>query len=298
VSDFLTSKPVTEILFGLVNGLTIGLVALSLVLIWRSTRVLNFAQGAMAMFATYVGLGLISHDVGIWWCVLVAVVAGLVLGAVVERGLVRFLYGKPEINPIVVMVGLLLALESIAGAIWSTQPRDMPTPLSTQYWEINHKTFGLSPMAVLEIAVALGVALAIWALFRFTKVGLQLRAAAVAPEVSRLLGVRVSRMLTLGWALSTCVGVIAAILFTWSGQPFTPSLMDGIFVYGFVAAAIGGLESPAGALLAGVVLGLGQSFIQDYSSSNYITPWFLVLLIVVLMIRPQGVFTKKIARRV
>ena len=299
MDPFLTSRLVTDVLGGLTNGVTYGLVALSLVLIWRSTGVLNFAQGAMPMFATYVGFALLSYHFGYWPCVMVCLIAGLLLGGLTERLLVRGLYGKPEINPIVVMVGFLIVLEAVAAAIWSSTPRSLPSPFSAIHWQLAGKPFALSPFTVYEIATALVVMALVAALFRFTKLGLQLRASALAPEVSRLLGVRVGRLLTLGWMLSTAVGVITAILVSanfFSG--LTPTVMDGIFAYGFIAAAIGGLESPVGAIVAGVLLGVVNQFVTDFVNQNAVIIIALGILVVSLMVRPSGVFTKSTQRRV
>ena len=238
MDPFLTSRIVTDVLGGLTNGVIYGMVALSLVLIWRSTGVLNFAQGAMPMFATYVGFALLSYHFGYWSCVVACIIAGILIGGLTERLLVRRLYGKPEINPIVVMVGFLIVLEAVAAAIWSSFPRSLPSPFSSIDWQLAGKPIALSPFTVYEIATGLLVMTAVAVLFRFTKLGLQLRASAVAPEVSRLLGVRVGRLLTLGWMLSTVVGVITTVLVSsnfFTG--LTPQVMDGIFAFGFIAAA-------------------------------------------------------------
>jgi len=289
----------TDILEGLTNGMIYGLVALSLVLIWRSTGILNFAQGAMAMFSTYLGMIVFAHDLTYWPLVAIAVMMGFVMGGTTERVLVRHLYGKSEINPIVVMVGFLIVLEGVAAAIWSTTPRGIPNPFSPIDWQLDGKPVALSAFTLYEILTALVVMTAIAVLFRFTKLGLQLRASALAPEVSRLLGVRVSRMLTLGWILSTGVGTIAAVLVAsnfFTG--LTPSLMDGIFAFGFIAAAVGGLDSPVGAIVAGVSIGIILQFVGDFINSNAIVWMALIILIVSLMVRPSGVFTKSTARRV
>ncbi|HTB09106.1 MAG TPA: branched-chain amino acid ABC transporter permease [Acidimicrobiales bacterium] len=299
MDPFLTSRVVTDILGGLTNGVTYGMVALSLVLIWRSTGILNFAQGAMPMFATYVGFALLSYHFGYWPCVVACVIAALLIGGLTERLLVRRLYGKPEINPIVVMVGFLIVLEAVAAAIWSSTPRSLPSPFSTIHWQLAGRPFALSPFTVYEIVTALVVMLAVAVLFRFTNLGLQLRASALAPEVSRLLGVRVGRLLTLGWMLSTAVGVITTILVSanfFSG--LTPTVMDGIFAYGFIAAAIGGLESPVGAIVAGILLGVVNQFVTDFVNQNAVIIIALAILVVSLMIRPSGVFTKSAQRRV
>ena len=299
MDSFLTSRMVTDVLSGLTNGVVYGLVALSLVLVWRSTRILNFAQGAMPMFATYLGMGLLSYHFGYWACVAISIVAGFAVGGITERVLVRGLYGKPEINPIVVMVGFLIVLEAVAAAIWSTLPRGLPSPFSAIDWQIGGKPFAMSDFSVYEIVTALIVMTAVALLFRFTKLGLQLRAAALAPEVSRLLGVRVGRMLTLGWMLSTAVGTITTILVAsnfFTG--LTPQVMDGIFAFGFIAAAVGGLDSPVGAIISGVALGIILQFVGDFLNSNAIILVALAILIVSLMVRPNGVFTKSTARRV
>jgi branched-chain amino acid transport system permease protein len=299
MDPFLTSRIVTDVLGGLTNGVIYGMVALSLVLIWRSTGVLNFAQGAMPMFATYVGFALLSYHFGYWPCVVACIIAGLLIGGLTERLLVRRLYGKPEINPIVVMVGFLIVLEAVAAAIWSSFPRSLPSPFSSIDWQLAGKPIALSPFTVYEIATGLLVMTAVAVLFRFTKLGLQLRASAVAPEVSRLLGVRVGRLLTLGWMLSTVVGVITTVLVSsnfFTG--LTPQVMDGIFAFGFIAAAIGGLESPVGAIIAGILLGIANQFVTDFVNQNAVIIIALALLIVSLMIRPSGVFTKRTERRV
>lgn len=296
---FLTSRIISDILEGLTNGVIYGLVALSLVLIWRSTGILNFAQGAMAMFSTYVGMIVFAHDLSYWPLVGIAIVFGFVLGGTTERVLVRTLYGKPEINPIVVMVGFLIVLEAVAAAIWSTSPRGIPNPFSPIDWQLGGHPLALSAFSVYEIVTALVVMTAVAVLFRFTKLGLQLRASALSPEVSRLLGVRVGRMLTLGWILSTGVGTVSAVLVAsnfFTG--LTPQEMDSIFAFGFIAAAIGGLDSPVGAIVSGITLGIALQFVGDYVNSNAIILTALIVLIISLMLRPNGIFAKSAARRV
>ena len=197
---------------GLAQGVIYSLVALSLVIIWQSTHILNFAQGAMAMFATYVGMTLIDRNIGYWWCVIISVMVGMLLGGLTERVLIRPLYGKPEINPIVVMVGFLGVLEALAAAIWTSTTRNIAEPFSQIFWHDHGNLVYLSPFIIFQIVLAIGIMLIVAALFRFTKLGLQLRASALAPEVSRLLGIRVSRMLTIGWILSAGVGAVAAVI--------------------------------------------------------------------------------------
>ncbi|HEY7931115.1 MAG TPA: branched-chain amino acid ABC transporter permease [Acidimicrobiales bacterium] len=296
---FLTSRIASDVLGGLTNGVIYGLVALSLVLVWRSTGILNFAQGAMPMLATYVGMVTFGHYFGYWICVVIAVLVGFLIGAGTERVLVRPLYGKPEINPVVVMVGFLTVLEAVAAAIWSSTPRSLTTPFSPIDFHLSGKPFALSAFSLYQIITAVVVMVAVAVLFRFTNLGLQLRASALAPEVSRLLGVRVNRMLTLGWTLSTGVGTITAILVAsnfFTG--LTPQVMDGIFAFGFIAAAVGGLDSPVGSIVAGIVMGIILQFVGDYVNSNAIILVALAILIVSLMARPNGVFSPVKTRRV
>jgi branched-chain amino acid transport system permease protein len=298
VDPFLTSRVVTDVLSGATQGILYGLVALSLVLVWRSTGVLNFAQGAMPMFAAYVGMVAFS-SAGYWADVAISVAVGVVVGGLTERLLVRPLYGKPEINPVVVMVGFLVVLEAVAAAVWSSNPRGLPAPFSPVFYTINGLPFALSPLSIYKIVTALIVMALVAALFRFTRVGLQLRASALAPEVSRLLGVRVGRMLTLGWMLSTAVGVVTVVLVAsnfFSG--LTPSVMDGIFAYGFIAAAVGGLDSPVGAVVSGIAIGVCLQFVGDYVSSNATILVALGILVASLMVRPSGLFVPSRARRV
>jgi branched-chain amino acid transport system permease protein len=134
-------------------------------------------------------------------------------------------------------------------------------------------------------------------LFQYTNLGLKMRAAALAPEVSRLLGVRVNRLLTLGWILSSGVGAMAGVIVS-SGQSLAATNMDGIFVSAFIAAAVGGLESPIGAITGGLLIGVTESFILGYWSSNMAPLAGVIVLVISLAIRPQGIFTRNITRRV
>jgi branched-chain amino acid transport system permease protein len=298
MSAFLTSTFMHNIFGGLAQGVVYSLVALSLVIIWQSTHVLNFAQGAMAMFATSIGMTEIDRGIGYWWCVIISVAVGMALGGVTERVLIRPLYGKPEINPIVVMVGFLGVIEALAAAIWTSTTRNIAEPFSQIFYHANGKLVYLSPFIVFQIVLAIGIMLAVAALFRFTRLGLQLRASAMAPEVSRLLGIRVSRMLTFGWMLSAGVGAIAAVITASATFGLFPTDMDGIFVAGFIAAAVGGLESPIGAVAGGLLIGLAEQFILSYWSPNVAPLGGIIILVVALMIRPQGLFTKTAGRRV
>jgi branched-chain amino acid transport system permease protein len=298
MSAFLSSSFMHNIFGGLAQGVLYSLIALSLVIIWQSTHVLNFAQGAMAMFASYIGMTEIDRGVGYWWCVIISVVVGMVFGGATERILIRPLYGKPEINPIVVMVGFAGVIEAVASAIWTSTTRNITEPFSQIFYQSNGHLVFLSSFIIFQILLAVGIMLVVAALFRFTKLGLQLRASALAPEVSRLLGIRVSRMLTIGWMLSSGVCAIAAVIVASGSFGLFPTDIDGLFVAGFIAAAVGGLESPIGAVAGGLLIGLVEQFILAYWSPDVAPLGGIIILVAVLMVRPQGLFTKTKSRRV
>lgn len=297
MGSFLASRFMTDVFGGLATGAVVSLIALSLVIIWQSTHVLNFAQGAMAMFATFVGMNLVFHGLNYWVCLALSVVTGMALGGVTERVLIRPLYGKPEINPIVVMIGFLGVIEAVIASIWTTNISMLPSPFSQIYYESHKRTILISPFIIYEVALVALVVIAMALLFRKTNLGLQMRAAALAPEVSKLLGVRVGRLLTMGWILSTGVGTLAAVVVS-TGQVLAPTNMDGIFVSAFIAAAVGGLESPLGAIVAGLLIGLTEQFILDFWSTSVAPLSGVIVLLVGLSLRPQGLFTKHVTRRV
>jgi branched-chain amino acid transport system permease protein len=287
-----------NIFAGLAQGVIYSLVALSLVIIWQSTHVLNFAQGAMAMFASYVGMTEIDRGLNYWLCLVLSIFVGLLFGGFTERVLIRPLYGKPEINAIVVTVGFLGVLEAVAQAVWTSTTRNIATPLSQIYFHNQGRLVLLSPFVLFQFALAIVIMLFVAGLFRFTDLGLQLRASALAPEVARLLGVRVNRMLTIGWMLSAAVGTVAATIVASGSFGLYPSDMDGILIAGFIAAVVGGLESPVGAVIGGLLIGLAEQFILSYWSADLAPLGGIILLVVVLMLRPQGLFTKSVSRRV
>lgn len=283
------------------NGITYGViyaaVALGLVLIWRATRILNFAQGALATLTTYIAVSLLDRSINYWFAFATALAAGLVVGALTERVFIRPLYGKPELNPVVVSIGLLILVESVVGAIWGSADRGF-TPAFSQYGvDIFNDHLDFSRFDIFVLGSVLVLMLAMLVLFRWTSLGLKMRAGAFAPEVARLLGVRVGRILTVGWALATLAGALAGVLVA-PLVLLSPNMMDPILVYGLVAAVLGGLDSPVGALVGGVVTGLGISYVGGYLGSSMETVGAAVLLIAVLSVRPEGIFSRPRARRV
>src|SRR6266581_254621 len=222
--------------------------ALALVMIWRATRVVNFAQGAMAMFTTYLALFSLERGAPYWLAFIIALLSGFLLGAVVERVLVRPVESAPPLNVVILTLGALLML-----------------------------------VALLLL------------LFQRTDLGLRMRAAAFNAEVARLLGVRVGRMLTLGWALASVAGALAGLLIAPSLLLY-PTYMDQVLVFGFTGAILGGLDSPPGAVVGGLVMGFALSYVGGYLGSDLETVGALVILIAVLMVRPSGLLAWRAQR--
>jgi branched-chain amino acid transport system permease protein len=283
------------------SGVSIGAiyaaVALALVLIWRATRIVNFAQGAMLMITTYIASAVIGATGSYWLGFVTALAAGLVFGAVVERILIRPVEHAPPLNPVILTLGLYTLLVAVAGMVWGSTPRSFPAAFSLRGYEVGGTRLLFTPndtfIVVVVIAVAVGLAL----LFRATPLGLQMRAAAFAPEVARLLGVRVTRMFTVGWALAAVAGALAGVLVAPSVF-LGPNSFDPILVGGFVAAVLGGLDSPPGAVIGGLVLGLALSYVSGYEGSALAPLAALVILVAVLMLRPGGLFAASRERRV
>ncbi|HTT50896.1 MAG TPA: branched-chain amino acid ABC transporter permease [Streptosporangiaceae bacterium] len=282
---------------GLSVGMIYAAIALSLVLIWRATRILNYAQGGLAMFTTYLAFTVITHTGSYWAGFVVTLVAGLLLGGLIERVVIRPVENKPPLNAIIVTIGLLIFLEGLAGVIYGGQYRSFPAAFSIDGLHVGSLALGISANDVFVAAAVLVAALLLAGLFQYTSVGLRLRAAAFSPPVARLLGVRVGRMLTLGWALAGLIGALAGVLVSPSTFLY-PNSMDSVFVLGFTAAVIGGLDSPAGAVAGGLILGVALSYVGGYLGSDVVPLFGLAALVVVLMIRPEGLFSAAAARQV
>jgi len=282
---------------GITNGMIYASLALALVLIFRATRIINFAQGAMAMMTTFIAYSLLDRGLGYWWAFLVVLAIGFVFGALVQRVLIQPLQGKSELNPVIVTIGLLVVLEGLAGAIYGNASHGFPAAYSQSGLTIGHTKIAFSHFDVFVLVAVIVLMLATLVLFRFTTLGLRMRASAFAGEVSRLLGVRVGLLLTLGWALAGIAGSLAGLLVAPTSA-FGPYYMDLILVYGFTAAVIGGLESPVGALIGGLITGLSISYVGGYLGSGLEPVGALVLLMVALTARPEGIIARPPARRV
>lgn len=280
---------------GLARGAIFALFALSLVLIWRAARIVNFAQGAMALVATYVAFA-VTGVTGSYAAGLAAgLLAGAAIGLGVERGIMRFVPQRNPLSGVIVAIGLVMVLQSALGILFGQQYRPVRAPFDDSPIVLGRVAL-LSPYDLFVLLVALVVMGALAMLFTRTSLGLQLRASAFAPEVSRVLGVRVGRMVTIGWMLSAAVAALAAMLLVPTELGLNPHSTDVLFVYAFTVAVVGGLDSPVGALLGGLGVGVAMTLVTGYLGATVAPIGVLVLLVVVLLVKPGGIFSMREAR--
>ncbi len=284
-------------LTGVIAGAVYAAFALTLVLIFRATRIINFGQGAQAMFTTYLALELVQRGQSYWLALVVALVSGFLLGAIVERVIVRPVENGPELNPVIVTLGVFIFFVALASILFGNTFESFPAPFGLEGLSAGGVNVALTATDIYRLVAVLIAMALLLVLFQFTSLGLRMRAAAFGQEVARLLGVRVGRMLTLGWALAGLFGSLAGILIA-SGSLVSPGYMDGAVVFGFVAAVLGGLDSFVGAVVGGAVLGLTQSYVAGYVDASLVTLAALAILMTVLLLRPGGLFSSSVTRKV
>jgi branched-chain amino acid transport system permease protein len=280
---------------GLSRGAVYAAFALALVLIWRAARIVNFAQGAMGVATVYVGYSVTNATGSYWLGFAVAIIGGLVLGAAVERVVMRFVDHSSPLNGVVVALGLVLIIQGVLGMIYGNEFLPAPSTFSRDAFEVGGVAL-LSRYDLFVFAAVGAVVVLLTLLFTRTSTGLRMRAAAFAPDVSRLLGVPVGGMLTLGWALAAAVGSLAGLLVIPTELGLHPTAMDVVFISAFTAAVLGGLDSPIGAVIGGLVVGLLLAYVSGYLGATVAPMAVLILLVVVLLGRPDGLFTRAKAR--
>lgn len=288
---------INTVLGGLSVGVVYAAFALALVLIWQSTRIVNFAQAPMAMVTTFIALTLIDAGASYWVGFAVALAAGFVLGALVERLVIRYVDHDNHINPVILTLGLFIVLHALAAVIFGSSFTSFPAPFGLSGVQVGGTTLALTPFSIFSVLCVLGVMALLRLLFLKTDLGLTMRAAAFNQEVARILGVRVTRTLTLGWALASLVGSLSGLLIAGGGLVH-PSYMDGVVVYGFVAAVLGGLDSAGGAVVGGLLMGVTLSLVSGYLGSGLVPLAALVVLVVVLLVKPGGLFSTSVERAV
>ena len=292
----------SSLLIGISLGAIYSLMSISLVLVWRSTRVVNFAQAGQAIVSTYIAYEVVTRTGSFWLAFLVAIVAGALLGAIVDRYFMRPLFKRVTTGPIVAIapvvatLGLLGVLRAVVGFVWGVELKPIPAPVSLNGYSLGSEVLPFAPYNALVIVIVAIVLIVLSLLFQKTSLGLSLRASAYSPEIARLSGVRVNEIRTLGWAIAGAAGAIAGILATPTSF-LSPNSLDILLVFGFAAAVIGGLESMVGAVVGGMVLGIGVTFVSNYVNTSLVFPTAFVFLIIILLVRPSGIVSGKRSRR-
>ncbi|MDR3453077.1 MAG: branched-chain amino acid ABC transporter permease [Rhodoferax sp.] len=284
-----------QIASGIAMGGIYACLALALVMIYQSTHHINFAQGEMAMFSTFIAFMLLKAGLPYWVAVAVTLAFGFVGGFLIERLILRPLKDAPELSVIMVFIGLLIGINSLAGWIFGHQLETFPSPFPQR------APFGTALISGHEmgtIAVVLLVMVILYAFLRFTRMGLAMRASAENPVSSRLAGIPVSLMLSLGWGLSALIGSVAGLMVA----PIVfldPNMMGGVLIYAFAGALLGGIDNPWGAVAGGLIVGVVENLAGTYVVGTELKlSVALVLIVGVLLIRPSGLFGRRLVVRV
>ena len=288
---------VNQVLAGIATGAIYACMALAIVMIFQAIDHLNFAQGEMAMFSTFIAWQLMQWGVPYWWAFLLTLIISFAAGVAIERLLFKPLAKAPILTNVAGFIALFAIVNSVAGLVWDFTIKQFPTP------------FGSSPFLGSQListhqAGMIGVTLLLLAFlfffFRFTRIGLAMRAAATLPESARLVGINTSWMIALGWGMAAAIGAIAGILIA-PVVFLEPNMMGGVLIYGFAAAVLGGLSSPLGAVLGGFLVGVFENLVGTYIpgvGNELKLPIALALIITVLVVKPNGLFGRTIVKRV
>ncbi|HET8527306.1 MAG TPA: branched-chain amino acid ABC transporter permease [Gaiellaceae bacterium] len=283
---------------GLAQGAIFGSLALALVLIYRATEVINFAQGELAMATTYIAYQLTLWGLSYWLSFFLTLLISFVLGIVVYGVLIRPVQHRSVIALVIVTVGLFILIDGLVTWKWGADLKFMPAPFGNQVYHAGGVSFARQDIGVLLVSI-LSVIL-LWVLFQFTKLGLAMRAAALRPAAAALVGVRVDWMLAVGWGLAAVLGAVAGLM-TEPSVFLTPTMMQPILLYAFAAAVLGGLESPAGSVIGGLAIGVFLNLVGQYvgfATSELRLPIAFFVLLVVLLLKPTGLFGRRQVRRV
>jgi branched-chain amino acid transport system permease protein len=298
LADNLIQSFSQQVVSGIASGAIYASLALALVLIYRAMDVANFAQGEMAMFATFIAYTLITQlHLPYLLAFAITILLAFAGGVVVERAIIRPFEGAPVLTLVIVTLALLSIFNGLAGLIWGYVFKTFDSPFPARSVQLAGVFIGIQDLGV--IAVTLAVLAVVFGFFRFTRLGLAMRAAALYPESSRLLGVRTSRMLALGWGLAAAVGAVSGMMVA----PIVfldPNMMQPVLLFAFAAAVLGGIESPLGSVVGGVLVGVLLALVGTYlpGGQNLRVPFGLVVIVAVLLFRPAGLFGHKEVRRV
>lgn len=284
-----------QVFSGLATGGIYASLALALVMIYRATELVNFAQGEMAMFSTYLAWSMINAGLPYWPAFLLTIGVSFLAAAVIQLAIIRPLANAPILASVIVFIGLLLVFNSIAGWIFSYTIKTFPSPFPSEpLWANSY----ISTHEVGAIGVTLALLAILFAFFRWTELGLTMRAAAENPVSSRLVGIRVARMVALGWGLAAALGAVAGMMVA----PIIfldPNMMSGVLLYAFAAALLGGIDNPWGAVLGGFSLGIVENLLGAYLIGTELKMTVaLVIIVLVLVVKPSGVFGRTVLTRV
>ncbi|MHB8376786.1 MAG: branched-chain amino acid ABC transporter permease [Dehalococcoidia bacterium] len=283
---------------GLSTGAIYASLALALVLIYQSTEVVNFAQGEMAMFSTFIAWELVDKGMPFWAAFALTLAVAFFGGVTIERVLIRPVEKASVLTIVIVTVGLLLIFNNLAGGIWGFQLKTFPSPFPSGIWQISGVVISQQSVGVFGVALLVMALLAVF--FRFTALGLAMRATAMNREPAELMGIHTTWMLALGWGLAAVVGATAGVLVA----PIVfldPNMMQGLLLFAFAGATLGGFESPGGAVLGGLLVGVAQAMIGNYVSfigTDLSLTVAMAIIVLVLVFKPTGLFGHAAARRV
>jgi branched-chain amino acid transport system permease protein len=287
-----------QVVSGLATGSIFASLALALVLIYRSMGVINFAQGELAMFSTYVAWQLVQMGVPMLGAFFITIVVAFAGGVVLERVVIRPVERAPQLTLVIVTLGLFTAINGLAGWIWGYIVKPFPSPFPSTPLQVGGVAFSAQDVGIIVVSfVTLGL---VTLFFQKTKLGLAMRAAAIYPEQSRVLGIRVGWMLALGWGLASLVGAISGIMIA-PVVFLDPNMMQSLIVYAFAAAVLGGVESPIGAVVGGLILGVVLNLLGTYVPAigdELRLAAALAIIVAVLVIKPSGLFGRATVQRV
>lgn len=289
---------VQQIVAGLATGGIYAALALALVMIYQATELVNFAQGEMAMFSTYIAWSLINVGMPYWAAFLLTVAFSMAGGIAVQRLIMRPFENAPILTNVVVFIGLLVIFNSVAGWIFSYIIKPFPSPFPEEAVVIGTVRFGSHDIGALGVTLVVLVLLFLF--FRFTPLGLAMRAVAQNPESSRLVGIRVGWTLAMGWGLAAAVGSIAGMMVAHKVF-LDPNMMSGVLLYAFAGALVGGITSPGGAVVGGLFMGVVENLVGafvPFIGNELKLTVALVIIVVVLLVKPSGLFGKTVVTRV
>jgi branched-chain amino acid transport system permease protein len=289
---------IQQVVSGLATGGIYASLALALVMIYQATDVVNFAQGSMAMITTYLCWSLLQAGLPYWAAFFATLVIAFAGGILIERIVIRPVENAPILSIVIVTIGLLVILVSVAGWIYSYIQKPFPSPFPNTPIKIGNVVFGAHDLGA--IGITLVVLLLLFLFFRYTTLGLAMRAAAQNPTSSRLCGIRVGWMLALGWGLAATFGAVAGMMVA-PVVFLDPNMMGGIQIYAFAAATVGGFTSPLGAVVGGFLVGVTENLVGTYVGfigTELKLTVALAMIIIVLLVKPSGLFGRSSVRRV